>query len=412
MNVLLITSLLAFPDSDHGKIWGGTTAIGNLMKYWTQEHNVLCIREAVVFDIKKCFKRRFDKMRGKKNPLEDVPEKYILDGIVTYPVIWEYTHLFQLTGGYFNHYMDRKINRILEETHFMPDVIISHMPSSSAAYYIRRIKANVPKVAVLHLADIDYLAAEIGVIHGRAFSKMRIKALDNAFDCVYTRSRAIYDKAKSLGLKKLSDSIVMSGIQRLVPAAEREWEKFALGSVKVKILYAGVLIEQKGIQKVLKAMALLNHRFQYEFWIVGAGEYEKELRELVMSLNLTEDVFFLGWKSRQEVMQYMQEAEIFIMPSYHETLGLVYLEAMSMGCITIGSKKEGIDGIIVDGQNGFLVDPYDEKDIAKTINRIVNLNREELKRISDNAMDIANTHSEEKMSEHYLNLIRKAMTDI
>lgn len=406
MNILLITDSLDFPNSAHRDTVGGTTAISDLVKYWTQEHNVLCIRE-VTFSQQNYFKYCIRKFCGIKTILDDIPKKYILDGIVTYPVIWEYTHLFQLTGGRFNHYMDRKINRILKEMKFKPDVIVSHMPSYSVTHYIKRIKADVPKVAVLHGADMYYLTAESGIICGKTVSRMRIKALDSAFDSIYTRSYSIYDRAKELRLKHLSAGIVMSGVQRLVPASRRQWERLALG--RISILYAGSLIEQKGVQKVLQALDLLRQQFMCEFRIIGTGDYEEKLRELVDKLNLKEQVKFLGKKTRKEVMQYMQDADIFIMPSYHETLGLVYLEAMSMGCITVGSKGEGIDGIIIDGQNGFLVDPYDEEDIAKTLNKIVNLPQEEIQKISDTALNIANMYSEEKMAEQYLDLVKKAM---
>lgn len=410
MNILLITNELVFPNLAFKDIVGGTTAISDLIKYWTREHNVLCIRE-VTFSCKNFFLYHLKKMGGIKTILDNIPEKYILDGIDVYPIIWEYTHFFQLTGGHFNHYMDRKINAILRKEQFTPDVIISHVPSCSVAYYIKRIKTDAPRVAVLHGADMYYLMAEMGMIHGKLISKMRSRALDHAFDCIYTRSYSIYKKVKGLGLEHLSEGVVMSGVPRLIPNGQRQWKQFT--SRKTKFLYAGLLREQKGIHKVLQALAILcrqlPYMFQYEFLIIGEGEYEKELHELVDALNLKEQVVFEGQKTRQEVMQYMQEADIFIMSSNHETLGLVYLEAMSMGCVTVGSRGEGIDGVIIDGQNGFLVDPYDEEDIARTLNKIVHLSQEELQRISDAASDIAITHSEEAMAEKYLGLVKEAI---
>lgn len=406
MNILLITSLLILPNSAHREIVGGTIAISDLVKYWTREHNVLCIRE-VTFGLKRYIKYRIDKLRGHKTILDDIPDKYILDGIVTYPIMWEYTHFFQLTGGYLNHYMDGKINRILKQNNFVPDVIISHMPSYSVAYYIRRISADVPRVAVLH-SDIHYLMADVGILHGKTISKMRSKSLDEAFDCIYTRSYSIYKNAKELGLKHLSDGIVTSGVPSYLPDIQREWTQFV--SKKVKILYAGSLIERKGVQQVLKALAALNSQFHYEFLIIGGGYYETYLHELTGRLGLTEHVFFLGEKSRNEVMQYMLDSDIFITPSHHETFGLVYLEAMAMGCITIGSKGEGIDGIIVDGQNGFLVDPYDVEDIAGKLQQVIHLTVEEIREIGTHAMEIVNTHAEEKVSEHYMDLIKKAIS--
>ena len=49
----------------------------------------------------------------------------------------------------------------------------------------------------------------------------------------------------------------------------------------------------------------------------------------------------------------MEESDVFAMVSSPETFGLVYIEAMAKGCVTIGSKGEGIDGVIVNNENGF-----------------------------------------------------------
>lgn len=51
----------------------------------------------------------------------------------------------------------------------------------------------------------------------------------------------------------------------------------------------------------------------------------------------------------------MLASDCFIMISKNEAFGLVYLEAMSAGCITIASRGEGFDGVIIHGVNGFYV---------------------------------------------------------
>ena len=56
----------------------------------------------------------------------------------------------------------------------------------------------------------------------------------------------------------------------------------------------------------------------------------------------------------------MRESDIFILPSRNETFGMVYMEAMASGCITVCSKNDGVDGIIRDGINGFLCEDIEE----------------------------------------------------
>ena len=57
---------------------------------------------------------------------------------------------------------------------------------------------------------------------------------------------------------------------------------------------------------------------------------------------------------REEVIRQMDNHDVFVMISRNETFGLVYLEAMARGCITIASRNEGFDGVIEHGVNGFL----------------------------------------------------------
>ena len=55
----------------------------------------------------------------------------------------------------------------------------------------------------------------------------------------------------------------------------------------------------------------------------------------------------------------MKKSDVFVMPSAPETFGLVYLEAMASGCIVVGAKGWGIDGLIKNGFDGYLVEPRD-----------------------------------------------------
>lgn len=66
-------------------------------------------------------------------------------------------------------------------------------------------------------------------------------------------------------------------------------------------------------------------------------------------------------------MYLMKKSHCFVMVSKGEILGLVYLEAMASSCVAIGSIGEGIDGIIVDGENGCLCTPADLEALRITI---------------------------------------------
>lgn len=111
--------------------------------------------------------------------------------------------------------------------------------------------------------------------------------------------------------------------------------------------------------------------------------------------------------NRLEVQTYLRQNGIFVMISRDETFGLVYLEAMAAGCITIASKDEGFDGIIRDGINGFLCKSGDFEELALIVDKIKRMRESELLAISKAAMDTAYSLSEPQVAENYIKMIEK-----
>lgn len=99
----------------------------------------------------------------------------------------------------------------------------------------------------------------------------------------------------------------------------------------------------------------------------------------------------------------MKDAQIFTLISSSETYGMVYIEAMLQGCITIASKGEGFDGIIQDGINGFLCQPGNQEELEGIYKRIKNMSSAGRNAIGQAALDIAIHFSEREVAEKYIN---------
>ncbi|MBI5538884.1 MAG: glycosyltransferase [Bacteroidia bacterium] len=93
------------------------------------------------------------------------------------------------------------------------------------------------------------------------------------------------------------------------------------------------------------------------------------------------------------------------MISKREAFGLVYLESMARGCITIGSRSEGIDGIIKHEKNGFLCEAGNEKELVQIIRQINKLTPAERKKISDNAIATAKELTDYMVALKYINAV-------
>ena len=109
-----------------------------------------------------------------------------------------------------------------------------------------------------------------------------------------------------------------------------------------------------------------------------------------------------GHIKREKIKDMYDAADCMIMISRNEAYGLVYLEAMARGCIVIASRREGIDGIIEDGKNGFLCNAGDVDDLVDTIHRINTLLPTERYIISNNAINTAKRLSDRNAAKMYL----------
>ena len=114
-------------------------------------------------------------------------------------------------------------------------------------------------------------------------------------------------------------------------------------------------------------------------------------------------MIFHGQVSRDKVYELMRKTTYFIMVSDNETFGMVYIEAMLAGCITIASINGGVDGVIIDGENGFLSLQGNAEELAKKIRRINNLNTSNRIEIRKKAINTAIAFSDTSVSQKYIN---------
>ncbi len=115
----------------------------------------------------------------------------------------------------------------------------------------------------------------------------------------------------------------------------------------------------EAIRKVSEEKPDINLRAKF----IGKGPLEEELKQLAEGLPIE----FMGEQDYPVVAEEMRNADFYIMPSYYEAIGCVYLEAMLTGTATLGVCGCGIDEIIQDRINGYLVSPKNSDEIAECI---------------------------------------------
>jgi glycosyltransferase involved in cell wall biosynthesis len=113
----------------------------------------------------------------------------------------------------------------------------------------------------------------------------------------------------------------------------------------------------------------------------GGTGYRRELEDLLKKLRLQDHVKLLGAIDAGAVKAKLEEAHLFVLASWHEPLGVAYMEAMSMGVPTIGTDAGGVSELITDGSTGYLVEPKNPGQLTRTIKALAG-DRDALLRLS------------------------------
>ena len=102
----------------------------------------------------------------------------------------------------------------------------------------------------------------------------------------------------------------------------------------------------------------------------GGTGFRRELEARVAGLGLGDQVTLLGAVGESEVQRHMLEAHLFVLASWHEPLGVVYMEAMSCEVPTIGTDAGGVSELIEHGKSGWLVQPQDPPGLAAAVEAV------------------------------------------
>lgn len=139
-------------------------------------------------------------------------------------------------------------------------------------------------------------------------------------------------------------------------------------SKEVKIVYAGRINKNKNPITTQKALQILREEgYNTTFCVIGKVQEQETYEEMLKD----QFTHYVKAQPKESLIEYYREGDIFIMPSHHETFGLVYAEAMSQGLPVIYTKGQGFDGQYDEGEVGYSVAPSDERQIAEAVKKII-----------------------------------------
>ena len=162
----------------------------------------------------------------------------------------------------------------------------------------------------------------------------------------------------------------------------------------IRLLYVGEITQNKNITTTQKAMDILKEKgISCKLSIVGPVRDKEYFNKIIDNEHTT----YHNRVPKEELIDFYRDHDIFIMPSIHETFGLVYAEAMSQGLPIIYSKNQGFDGQFEDGEVGFAVDSLDYNQVSYRIKDII----DDYDRISENCLRSFEKFDWRKISNEY-----------
>ena len=140
-----------------------------------------------------------------------------------------------------------------------------------------------------------------------------------------------------------------------------------------RLLFIGDLVPRKGVDRLLKVVQLLaRERHDFILDIVGSGNEQPKLEQMVQELSIKQWVNFIGFKQKQDLPHYLSRASCFVFPTYFDIWGLVLVEAMAAGLPCMASLDAGAThDLIQNGQTGLAVDFSDAAGVTEKLNWVL-----------------------------------------
>lgn len=236
------------------------------------------------------------------------------------------------------------------------------------------LKYNLPYVVTIRNTDLNDFFKKM--IHLRSRGIEILKKASAVFFLSSAYKNTVLEKYVPSNLKREIDSksyLIPNGIDDFwhdniyIGSANEKLQRIK-SEKKIRCIYVGGIDRNKNIQTSLKALEILSNK-GWTCSLIVAGKVVNQ--SLFEQIKTNKHFCYVGHKSKEELITFYRESDLFIMPSHTETFGLVYAEAMSQGLPVIYTKDQGFDGQFAEGKVGFHVHSNNASEIADRIVEII-----------------------------------------
>lgn len=265
---------------------------------------------------------------------------------------------------------------------------------------------GVPMVLHVHAADVYFLK---GRFFGPAIARFAVR---NAASVLADGSHVRDSLNELIGFESGAHLRPMGvWVDVFKPSSAIEAQDAQLPSSFV--IFIGRLVEKKGVEYLIKALPLVRSKIpDLQLVVVGVGPLKSDLVRVAGELGISDEVHFLGSRQHHEVAALLRTADVACVPSIIDSKGetegmpTVVLEALAAGARVVGTRVNGIPDVLDHAENGWLVQPADERSLAAGL--LEALTQPEAETIADRATATAARHHWPHVAEEYLGFLRGA----
>ena len=241
------------------------------------------------------------------------------------------------------------------------DVVHSHYWLSGQAALSLAESWGVPHVTTFHTLARKKLQARAGELESELRVRTESRVIERASAVVVSTDQEKDDLSRLYGVSPRAVRTIPAGVDLdLFRPIPRDEARRSLGIRESNVVLSVGRIEPlKGLDLLVQAMSMLNDLDDTRLVIVG-GRPERDdelhrLESIAAELGVADKTTFAGAVKQTELPAYYSAADVFVMPSYYESFGLVALEAMACGTPVIAARVGGLKSFITSGETGYLV---------------------------------------------------------
>ena len=266
-------------------------------------------------------------------------------------------------------------------------------------------KTKIPIIGIVHHLRINEKHSKLLSPVYRVIEKKYLTSLDG----VICNSKTTRQSVENLLARKINHVVAYpaadhfeKGFSVLVDRNRRE------SGSPLRILFIGNLIPRKGLHILIQALSLIREA-EWKLTVVGSKDFEpdyaKNVIQLAGRLLPAAKVNFTGALTDEELLRTYHENDLLVVPSNYEGFGIVYLEAMLLGLVPVGTTGGAAGEIITDQVNGFLVPPDDPTALSFVLKKLIknpNILAEVQKNAAQRAKEFPSWRQSAEISRNFL----------